>query len=151
MTFESPRPQDKVLILRRMPVFASCSEEQLHFIAERTRLVEYKKGESVYQEGEPADAFYMVSSGRLRVFSKEGEREKTLVVLHNGDSFGEISLLTGETHSATVQAINDTLVLQLEKKDFDDVINRIPSLVLYLSRLLSKRLRTKEHAEQFVE
>ena len=43
-SFESPRPQDKVVILRRVPVFASCTEDQLHLVADRTRLVEYKKG-----------------------------------------------------------------------------------------------------------
>ena len=150
-TFEPPRPQDKVVILKRIPVFASCTEKQLHLIADQTRLVEYKKGECVYREGEAADAFYIVSTGRLRVFSQTNGLEKTYTILHNGDSFGEISLLTGENHSATVQALNDTLVLRLEKKDFDHVINRIPSLVLHLSRLLYKRLRTKEHAHEFSE
>ncbi|MBI3011438.1 MAG: cyclic nucleotide-binding domain-containing protein [Candidatus Omnitrophica bacterium] len=150
-TFEPPRSQDKVAILKRVPVFVSCTEEQLHLIADRTRLVEYKKGENIYREGDAADSFYIVSSGRLRVFSQADGQEKLLAVLHNGDSFGEISLLTGETHSATVQALNDTLVLQLEKKDFDEVINRIPSLVLYLSRVLSKRLRTKERGGDFSE
>lgn len=140
---DPPRSPDKVVILKRVPVFASCTDEQLHLIADRTRLVEYKKGEYVYQEGNVADSFYIVSSGRLRVFSHHNGEEKTFAVLHNGDSFGEISLLTGETHSATVQALNDALVIELQKKDFDDVINRIPSLVLYLSRLLSKRLRSK--------
>ncbi len=150
-TFEPPRPQDKVIILRRVPVFSSCSEEQLHLIADRTRLVEYKKGECVYRQGDQADAFYIISTGRLRIYAQVGSEERTIAVVHNGDSFGEISLLTGEVHSATVQALNDTLVLQLEKKDFDDVINKIPSLVLYLSRLLSKRLRTRELGSEFSE
>jgi NTE family protein len=149
--FDASRAQDKVVILRRVPVFASCTDDQLHLIAQRTRLVEYKKGEHIYREGDPADAFYIVSSGRLRVFANVNGQEKTLTVLHNGDSFGEISLLIGETHSATVQALNDTLVLQLEKRDFDEVINRIPALVLYLSRLLSKRLRASERGGEFSE
>ncbi|PIQ84238.1 MAG: hypothetical protein COV75_03230 [Candidatus Omnitrophica bacterium CG11_big_fil_rev_8_21_14_0_20_63_9] len=149
--FESPRPEDKVVILKRVPVFASCTDDQLHLIADRTRLVEYKKGELVYREGDAAEAFYVLSSGRLRVFSHSGAEEKTFAILHNGDSFGEISLLTGEVHSATVQALNDTLVLELQKKDFDDVINRIPSLVLHLSRMLSKRLRMREHGKEFAE
>jgi NTE family protein len=150
-TSDSPRPQDKLVILKRIPVFASCSEEQIQLIAERTRLVEYKKGEYIYRENDPAEAFYIVGFGRLRVFSQSEGLDKTFAILHSGDSFGEISLLTGEKHSATVQALNDTLVLQLEKEDFDDVINRIPSLVLYLSRLLSKRLRTKEHGGEFAD
>jgi len=147
--FETARPQDKVVILKRVPVFASCTDEQLALIADRTRLIEYKKGESVYQEGDAAEAFYIISSGRLRVFSRA--EQKTFTILHNGDSFGEISLLTGETHSATVEALNDTLLLQLEKKDFDEVINRIPSLVLYLSRTLSKRLRARNVHGEFSE
>jgi NTE family protein len=149
--FDVPQPKDKVALLKRIPVFASCTEKQLLLIASRTRLVEYKKGEAVYREGDVANAFYIVVSGRLRVFSGMGVQEKTFTVLHDGDAFGEISLLTGETHSATVQALNDTLVLQLEKADFEDLINRIPSLVLYLSRLLSRRLRMKELLGEYAE
>ena len=144
-SFEGPRLQDKLAIVKRIPLFASCAEEQLHVVAERSRLIEYKKGEHVYEEGGRAEAFYVVASGRLQVFTLLEGRKQIYTVLHNGDTFGEISLLTGEAHSATVEAINDTLVLQLEKRDFDEILNRIPSLVLYLSRLLSKRLRTKAH------
>ncbi|GEM_PF-122518 len=140
---EFSRPQDKFEILRRITLFASCTEAQLHLVADRSRLVEYKKGELIYQEGDSAEAFYVVASGRLQVYSVTNGQKEIYTVLHNGDTFGEISLLTGETHSATIEALNDTLVLQLEKKDFDELINQIPSLVLHLSRLLSKRLRTK--------
>ena len=141
-----PRPQDKLAILRRIALFASCAEEQLHLIAERSRLVEYKKGETIYREGDRAEALYIIASGRLQVFAVTNGQKQLYTVLHNGETFGEISLLTGETHSATVEALNDTLVLELQKRDFEDLINRIPSLVLHLSRVLSKRLRTKGHS-----
>ena len=127
----APRPQDKVVILKRVPVFAACSVEQLHFIADRTRLLEYKKGEYIFHEGDKAEAFYIVSSGRLRIFSQVDGQEKTLATLHNSDFFGEMALLIGEVRSATAQALNDTLALVLEKRHFDAVINRIPALVLY--------------------
>ena len=140
---DTPRPEDKLSILRRLGLFAACTDEQLQLVAQRTRLVECKKGELVYQESSKAEAFYIVVSGRLRVFSTVNDQEQVYAILHNGDTFGEISLLTGEMHSASVEALNDTLVLRLDKADFDELINRIPSLVLYLSRLLSKRLRAK--------
>ena len=143
-TADAPQSKDKLAILTRVPLFASCTEEQLRLVAERTRLLEYKKGETVYREGDVADAFYIVASGRLRVLSMVEAKEQVYAVLHNGDTFGEISLLTGESHSATVEALNDTLIFHLAKRDFDELINRIPSLVLYLSRLLSKRLRNKD-------
>lgn len=116
-------------------------------MAERSRLVEYKKDECIYREGDLAEALYIVASGRLRVFTVIDGKEHRYAVLHNGDTFGEISLLTGENHSATVEALNDTLVLQLQKQDFDELIARLPSLVLYLSRLLSRRLRAKGQLE----
>ena len=143
---DAPRPQDKLAILRRIALFTSCDEEQLHLIAERSRLVEYKKGETIYREGDLAEALYIIASGRLQVFTVTDGQKQLYTVLHNGDTFGEVSLLTGETHSATVEALNDTLVLELQKRDFEDLINRIPSLVLHLSRVLSKRLRTKGHS-----
>ncbi len=149
--FDASRSEDKAVILKRVPVFSTCSEIELQLIAQKTRLVEYKKGESIYAQGDAAEAFYIISSGRVRVFSLEGGVERLLAVLHNGDSFGEMSLLTGEVHSASVQALNDTLILQLEKADFEEVINRIPSLVLYLSRLLSRRLRNRQAGVEFTE
>ncbi|OGX14350.1 MAG: hypothetical protein A3K11_10880 [Nitrospirae bacterium RIFCSPLOWO2_12_FULL_63_8] len=148
---EMPHPKDKVVLLKRIPLFAGCPEREIVLIADRTRLVEYKKGEVIYRAGDMANAFYTVVSGRLRVFGQSGGVEKTFTVLHNGDTFGEISLLTGETHSATVEAINDTLVLELQKADFEEVINRVPSLVLYLSRQVSKRLRMKDLAGEYAE
>lgn len=148
---EFPHPKDKLILLKRLPVFSGCTERQLLLIAERTRLVEYKKGEIVYCEGAEANAFYIVVSGRLRIVTGKESGRKTISVLHNGDSFGEISLLTGERHSASVEGLNDTLVLELAKKDFEDVINKIPTLVLHLSRLLSRRLRVKESLGEYTE
>ena len=139
-----PQPQDKIRILKRISLFSALSEEELALVASKTRLVEFKLDEVIYKEGDTADAFYVVASGRLKVYTQMGNREQVYAYLHKGDSFGEISLLTGETHSASVKAQSDALVLQLQKQDFDEVINRIPSLVLYLSRALSRRLRSKE-------
>ncbi|MBI3324423.1 MAG: cyclic nucleotide-binding domain-containing protein [Candidatus Omnitrophica bacterium] len=137
-----PHPQDKLGILKKIVLFSSCTDEELQLVVERSRLVEYKKSEAIFQEGDLAEAFYIVASGRLQVFTVVNGQRRAIAMLHNGDTFGEISLLTGDVHSATVEAVNDTLVLQLEKPDFDELINRIPSLVLHLSRLLSRRLRT---------
>ncbi len=141
-----PQPQDKIRILKRIPIFSQLSEDELALVAGKTRLVEFKPDEVIYQEGDTADAFYVVASGRLKAYSQRGNREQPFAYLHKGDSFGEISLLTGETHSTSVKAQSDALILKLEKADFDEVINRIPSLVLYLSRTLSRRLRSKESA-----
>ena len=57
LTPDPQRSLDKLLIVKRLPLFASCTEQQLLLIADRTRLVEYKKGECIYREGAQAEAF----------------------------------------------------------------------------------------------
>lgn len=136
---------DKIPILKTLDIFSFLSLMELELIAERTRLMEFKKEEIVYREGDPADAFYIVVSGRLRIVKERDmlEEEVVLDYLHKGDTFGEISLLTNQPHSVTVKAHNDSLVLKLSKEDFDSIINRMPTIALPLSRILSRRLRQK--------
>ncbi|MBI4115200.1 MAG: patatin-like phospholipase family protein [Candidatus Omnitrophica bacterium] len=105
------------------------------------RLVEYKRGDYVYEEGKPADAFYVIVSGRFRVFQKaRGEEDKTLIFLYRGDYFGESSLLTGHVHSASVEARSDGILLKLDKENFLKVLEEIPALSIHLSRTLGHRL-----------
>jgi CRP/FNR family transcriptional regulator len=81
---DQPRPEDKLTILRRIALFASCTDVQLHLVAERTRLVEYKKGEVLYREGEAATALYIVASGLLEVDSVIDGIKQLYAILHNG-------------------------------------------------------------------
>jgi len=55
-----------------------------------------------------------------------------------------VSLLTNEPHSASVQMVNDSVVLRIDKKDFDLLLNEVPQLALKLSESLSRRLKRKE-------
>lgn len=124
-----------------IPLFSSLSSSETRFIEKKIRLVEYKRGDLVYEKGTPAGAFYIIVSGRFRVFQKiRGEEEKTLIFLYRGDYFGESSLLTEQVHSASVEARSDGLLLKLDKEDFLKTLAEIPALSLHLSRTLGHRL-----------
>lgn len=124
-----------------IPLFSSLSPAEIRLIEKKIRLVEFKRGDYVYEEGKPAEAFYVIVSGRFRIFQKSrGEGEKTLTFLYRGDYFGESSLLTGHVHSAWVEARSDGLILRIEKEDFLKILAEIPSLALHLSRTLGHRL-----------
>ena len=130
-----------------IPLFSSLSPAEIRLIEKKIRHVECKRGDIVYQESKPADAFYVIVSGRFRVFQKvRGEEEKTLIYLYRGDYFGESSLLTDQPHSASVEARSDGLLLKLEKEDFMSILSEIPSLSLHLSRTLGHRLTKIEGA-----
>ena len=98
-------------------------------------------GEVVVSEGSPAVAFYLVESGRLRVVKQgQGGEEVMLNVLTRGDAFGEMALLDGGVHTATVRCSTDATLLVLDGMDFQALLAETPRLVEHLSIL--KRQRT---------
>lgn len=140
----------KISLLKYIPLFSSLSRSQLNLIAEKAKFIEFKKGELVYKENEPADSFYVLISGRVRAFSLAPDGgEKTFAYLHKGNYFGEISLLTTGLHSATIKVENDCILLRIEKKNFQEILKKIPSLVVELSRVLSLRLKERDHRSAF--
>lgn len=117
-------------------IFSDLRPDELKLVENKVRLIELKKGEFVFKEGEEPTSFYLILSGRLRIL-RSGQ---LITHLHPGDYFGESSLLTGKLHSATVDAQNDSIVLKIEKNDFLNLVKEIPSLSLHISRTLGHRL-----------
>jgi NTE family protein len=135
----------KDLILGEIPLFSGLSSAELDIIKERSATVEYKKGETIYKEGSSPSAFYCVILGRVVIYTQGQYGDKTILeYLHRGKYFGIISLLTKESHSVTAQALNDCLILTINKDDFDFVLNKIPRLAIDLSQTLSRRLKRKD-------
>lgn len=128
--------------LSDVPIFSTLTPAQLRSIEKKVRLIEFKRGDIVYEEAKPADAFYVVMSGRFRLFNKKSDNDEgnTLIYFYSGDHFGETSLLMNRPHSASVEAKSDGLILRIAKEEFLKLIDEIPSLSLHLSRSLGHRL-----------
>ncbi len=142
--FKHPDKVDRTEILRRISLFSAVPDPELRLLSNETRLIEYKKGDFVYREGDPADCFYAIVSGRVKVFTVQEQLEKILIYLYEGDYFGELSVLTGEPHSVNAMVQNDSLLLRIEKESFAKIIERYPQVTVQLSRLLSSRLKQKD-------
>lgn len=127
--------------LEEIPVFSSLTPAEQKIIQKKSRLIEFKRGDYVYEEGTDPDAFYIVITGRFRLFTKNrsGE-EETLTYLYRNDHFGETSLLTGRPHSVTVEAKRDGMIMTISKEDFLKLVKEMPTISLHLSRSLGHRL-----------
>lgn len=135
----------KDLIIREIPIFSGLSASQLNLVKEKSSVVEYKKNEIIYKEGSAPSAFYSLVMGRVVIYTSNSYgTNSVLEYLHRGKYFGIISLLTNEPHSVTAQAINDCLILTIEKEDFAFILKKIPSLAIDLSQTLSRRLKRKD-------
>jgi NTE family protein len=136
---------NKYSILKEIPLFTSLTEAECNLIKERSSLVEYNKGQIIYKEGQPPDAFYCVVLGRAVICTQDRHgNEVVLEYLHRGKYFGIISLLTGEPHSVTAKALNDCLLVIIKKEEFDYILKKVPQIAIDLSQTLSRRLKNKD-------
>src|SRR3990170_7051406 len=86
-------------------------------------------GAPIIREGEPADALYVLVSGRARVVKRaDNGEELSLGALKPGDSFGEMGLLEETIRSATVRASSEVEVLRLDRSVFRALVQRHPEI-----------------------
>ncbi len=84
------------------------------------------------QEGEPGTTFYIVLNGACDIFiGKEDGSEINVASRLQGDSFGEVSLLTGAPVSATIRSTGQSELLSLTRERFDEMIRKYPALNSY--------------------
>ncbi len=134
--------EDKLQVLENVPLLASLGSELLKSLADSSELVAIRKGELVVREHDPGDALFAVISGRLQAFTTpNGKREHIFATYCNGDYFGEMPLLSGESHWANVRAINDSVVLKIPREDFDLVIQRDPRVAVTFGQRMGQRIK----------
>lgn len=112
------RLQENLAILKNIPFFTPYTDDILEKIAEKMMQVPFQKGELILQAGSEARRLYVIKKGKVRVFKDDQE----IAVLDEGKFFGEIGLITSEKRTASVEAVEDTETIVLNKDDFDMLV-----------------------------
>jgi len=126
-------------ILREEPLFECLSDAQIDSLVKEARLNYFGRGERVIQEGAEGASMFVLVRGAARVWVSKNGSSIPVATLSAGDCFGEMSLLTGESRTATVQAESDCYVLEIGKPVMADVIRDSPDCLERLSELLARR------------
>jgi len=135
---------NKLPVLKQIPIFQGLNWFELNRVSRYVDIVEYNKGDIICQQGAPADAFYALVSGRVYSYSlNHGGHKEDVEFILRGMQFGVISTLTGENHSHTYEAINDSIVVKINKDQFSQLLKTIPKLAVALSQSLSHRIRSQ--------
>jgi CRP-like cAMP-binding protein len=100
----------------------------------------FRSGEMIFSEYEPGDTFYMIQSGRVRLVKLIGNFEKTLDILEPSDMFGEMAILENSPRSATAIAIDDVIVLEFNRRNFEILMAGNPQVALMLLKTFAKRI-----------
>ncbi len=125
--------------LRRVPVLSELTDELLNRVADDVSSVSVRAGDWVVREGEVAESLYVIRSGRLEVVA-EGPPETLIRVLRRGDVLGELALLTEEVRSASVRARRDSELLELGRRQFEELVSGAPGFALGLTRAMGAQL-----------
>jgi rhodanese-related sulfurtransferase len=139
--------EEKKKQLMQTPVFRDMPEDVVGEIAKVVEAKVIPQGATLFRKGEPGDSFWMIQTGKVRVFRHDEEGvELTLSELGPGESFGEMALLTGEPRSASVETLEETHVMVLAKEQFDRVLKSHPDVSLTFIKQLSSWLKRDEQA-----
>jgi CRP/FNR family transcriptional regulator, cyclic AMP receptor protein len=118
------RSSQKMDLLKKVPMFCNLSQRHLREIGKHADQVKVEAGRALAQQEKKGWEFIFIVDGKARV-EKDG---KIIRELSEGDFFGEISLIDGESRTATVTAETDMTLLVVHKTSFDHLLNTIPGL-----------------------
>ena len=102
--------------------------------------VTFEKGDMIFCEYEPGDAFYLIQEGRVRISKIIGDVEKTLDILQPGEVFGEMSILEDAARSASAIAVDRVVALEFNKANFEILLQGNPQITLKILKLFTKRI-----------
>jgi len=129
-------------ILRKTPLFASLTEEEMRALAARATRMQFQKDEQLFAEDDPCTGLYLVSAGKIRIFKlSPSGREQVLAVEGPGSSFAELPVFDGGNYPAAASALQDTEVLFISCKEFQDFCREHPDVALNVIAVVGARLR----------
>lgn len=136
-------PQDTTVgLLEVVEWFASLTAEDIEQLAATAETVHWDAGDIVFEEGDEGDQCFVIYRGAVKVLRRFADgRRVTLARLQGGDVFGELALFSGETRSATVQAIEPTTAIALSQSHVMSIFRSEPEATLALAAHLAELLR----------
>ena len=130
--------------LAAVDLFAPLTQEARHALALSGDERLFAAGEAIVHQGAAGDSMFVVLSGRVRVSIDPAGQE--VAVIPAGGFFGEMSMLTGDARTATVKAIEDSVVLEISAADFRSLAEANPALIDHVSTVVGTRRTGLEEA-----
>ncbi len=132
---------DRVWYLKRINLFHSFKEETLEKLCNLAVETTYQRGQVILGPDDPGDTIYVLRGGRVKLsrFDDRG-KEITLAILEEGEFFGEEALAHGERGNGYAEAVDECLVCQVSRTDFEHILAENPDVALAVARQMSERL-----------
>lgn len=136
------RERSLVAHLRSVPLFATLDLEFFNTLKDSAELISCNKGEVICQQGDPADAFYLIRSGLVRVAQAMPGGEMVRTYLKRGEYFGEIGLLRDQPRNATCSALDAADLVRISKTTFQVMLEKFPVVRATLEQVATARVES---------
>jgi CRP-like cAMP-binding protein len=135
-------------VLARTEFFADATPATLDALTAFAEERELVRGDVLFEEGDPPDALYVVTRGRLAIALANpiDNRESVVALMEVGDLFGELGMLDDRPRSALARALETSQVLAVPYAPVIAMFHEQPTMLWNVTRLLAQRLRTMDEA-----
>jgi CRP-like cAMP-binding protein len=132
--------------LRSLTIFKDLDKNELEIVYKYLFVKKAPKYFFLFSQGMPGDFLYIIMSGRVEIIKKTNDNKKIVLATMGADDIvGEMSLINSEPRSATGRTIEDSILLGLTKKAFNEMLNSDPliaaKILMGLLKVMSRRLR----------
>ncbi|MCK5914192.1 MAG: cyclic nucleotide-binding domain-containing protein, partial [Desulfuromusa sp.] len=129
-------------IIKKCHLFSGVTETDLQLLVPILRIRKFKKGDFLFAEGAEADGFYIVASGKVKVYklSPDG-RERILHVVQPGNSFAEAAIFDDGRYPAFAETLDISTLVFFPKREFLDLLHCHSQLAINMIAGLSRFLR----------
>jgi CRP/FNR family transcriptional regulator len=134
---------DTIAQIAAIPLFNGLPRQQHDKLAHIVKERSFKRGQTIFAEGDEGIGFYVLISGKVKIFklSPEG-KEQIFHVFGPGEPFGEASVFAGERFPAHAETLEESRVFFFPRASFVELLKEDPSMALNMLAILSRRLRT---------
>ena len=131
--------------LKSVPVLSSLTPEFIAHLKERVELIRFPPGQVICAQGEPADSFYLVRLGFVKVSQHHPGGDVVLSYLARGGYFGEMAFLLNSTRTATCTALDHVEVVRIPGDDFRLMLEQFPDIRHKLEEVAREHLEANRH------
>jgi CRP/FNR family transcriptional regulator len=129
-------------IISAIPLFNGLPDDQLSAIRQIAVEKQYNKGQTIFSEEDDTKGLFVVVDGRVKIYKVSSEgKEQILHIIEAGQSFGEVTVFTGQQMPANAQSLAKSRLLLFPRSAFVGLVTANPSLALNLLAIMSKKLR----------
>jgi CRP-like cAMP-binding protein len=132
--------KDEVQRLRLVPLFSNVASAKLKLLAFTSKRLSFKAGHTLFHQGDPGDAAYVVLAGSADVLVDSDSGEIRVATVGPNSIIGEIAILCDVNRTATVKANSALDVLRIDKDQFLALLAEFPEMSVEIIRVLANRL-----------